>query len=806
MPPKARKTPREDRQDQPGLNEPAQLADLDYIHPDLRGLAVKLDSLLPDPKNARKHNDANLAAIRASLKRFGVRKPIVVQRAGDQLIVRSGNGRMTVAKELGWTHLPAIVVDEGDDDAIAFALADNRTADLAEWDMGVLEELATSGVQGFDWEAFQWGDLAATELDVAGSAGSGAPKADTQDGRRDGRLVQDFGAPPFSVLDTRQGYWQARKREWLALGIQSELGRGADLAFHIGEWAAEKAREPGRGRLKWDAGPRPRAGKGRESGPVRAFNEEWSGGDVWAGSRKAADLRSNVTGAPALPEYADNGTAHMAPGTSIFDPVLTELLVRWFTPEGGRVLDPFAGGSVRGVVTAKLGRSYVGCELRPEQVEANRAQAVHLNTPQATWVQGDSRITLDTLDGEFDAILSCPPYYDLEIYSERPEDLSAVGTYEEFLTGYREIIAKAVAKLADNSFACWVVGDLRDKRGFYRNFVGDTVQAFHDAGAQLYNEAILVNPVGTLALRAPKQFRAGRKLGKTHQNVLVFFKGDPRKIKDRLGDLTDTDEPDTLEDNYLEGQTPIQAAGPYWVKRDDLFTVAGVPGGKVRTCWALAQGAKGLVTAGSRQSPQVNIVAHIAQRLGVPCRVHVPSGDLTPELEAAQDAGAELVQHRPGYNTVIVARAREDAEQSGWTEIPFGMECEEAVRQTAGQVPAVLPEGVKRIVMPVGSGMSLAGVLAGLAAHGHTIPVLGVQVGADPTKRLDTYAAGWRSRATLVKSELDYHDHAPVQVLHGIQLDPVYEAKCLAYLEPGDLLWVVGIRGTSQSLNQPAHS
>jgi 1-aminocyclopropane-1-carboxylate deaminase/D-cysteine desulfhydrase-like pyridoxal-dependent ACC family enzyme len=179
--------------------------------------------------------------------------------------------------------------------------------------------------------------------------------------------------------------------------------------------------------------------------------------------------------------------------------------------------------------------------------------------------------------------------------------------------------------------------------------------------------------------------------------------------------------------------------------------------------------------------------------------VHVPTGELTPELESAQDQGAELVQHKPGYNTVLVSRAHKDAQESGWREVPFGMECPEAVAETAGQVPAVMPEGVKRVVMPVGSGMSLAGVLAGLARHGHTLPVLGVQVGADPTKRLDTYAPGWRERCELVKSEQDYHDHAPVTILEGIQLDPVYEAKCLPYLRPGDLLWVVGIRGTAQA-------
>lgn len=244
-------------------------------------------------------------------------------------------------------------------------------------------------------------------------------------------------------------------------------------------------------------------------------------------------------------------------------------------------------------------------------------------------------------------------------------------------------------------------------------------------------------------------------------------------------------------------KTPIERRGAAWAKRDDLFEVAGVAGGKVRTCWHLAQGASGLVTAGSRASPQVNIVAHIARALGIPCRVHTPSGALSPEVLSARNCGAEVVQHRAGYNNVIIARAREDAIARGWREIPFGMECQEAVRQTKRQV-ADLPDGVERIVIPVGSGMSAAGVLWGLVERGLSIPVLGIVVGASPTKRLDQYAPpNWRDLMTLRPSGIDYHAAAPIDEWEGIALDPHYEAKCIPFLAPGDLLWIVGIRETA---------
>jgi 1-aminocyclopropane-1-carboxylate deaminase/D-cysteine desulfhydrase-like pyridoxal-dependent ACC family enzyme len=247
--------------------------------------------------------------------------------------------------------------------------------------------------------------------------------------------------------------------------------------------------------------------------------------------------------------------------------------------------------------------------------------------------------------------------------------------------------------------------------------------------------------------------------------------------------------------------TPLQQVGDFLLKRDDLFEAAGVRGGKARTCWALAQGAAGLVTAGSRASPQVNIVAHIAKALGVPCRVHVSSGKLVPELLAAQAAGAVVLQHRPGHNSVIVARARADAKAHGWRNIPFGMECHEAVQQTAAQAHATVARmhnqgtQIRRVVVPVGSGMSLAGILHGLTQAGFTVPVIGVVVGADPVKRLDKWAPPrWRDLCRLVPTGVDYHKPAPVTRLGDVELDPIFEAKCLPFLEPGDLFWVVGIR------------
>jgi hypothetical protein len=227
----------------------------------------------------------------------------------------------------------------------------------------------------------------------------------------------------------------------------------------------------------------------------------------------------------------------VAGGTSIFDPVLCELIYRWFCPPGGLVLDPFAGGSVRGIVASKLGRAYLGVDLRPEQVAANKTQASDIcGPPHPAWIVGDSLDLPRLLPKKtmVDLVFSCPPYGDLERYSDDPRDLSTMD-YVAFLKAYRAIIGGAVARLKPDRFAAFVVGDLRDRHGFYRGFVRDTASAFEDAGARLYNEAVLITAVGSLPIRVASMFEGARKLGKAHQNVLVFCKGDPKAATAAVG-------------------------------------------------------------------------------------------------------------------------------------------------------------------------------------------------------------------------------------------------------------------------------
>ncbi len=285
-------------------------------------------------------------------------------------------------------------------------------------------------------------------------------------------------------------------------------------------------------------------GDGHGRGLARTFGQDLMKGEHVVGS-------GGGKGGRAINDHAwqrDHLDAVQAPeeanGTSVFDPVLTELAYRWFSPPTGAVLDPFAGGSVRGIVAAMLGRSYTGIDLSAPQIAANIDQATALipNNPPA-WIVGDSLNVADMVPAGsmFDFLFSCPPYADLEVYSDDARDLSTMA-YDDFLAVYRQIIERSVALLNPDRFACFVVGDVRSPKGHYRNFVSDTISAFQDAGALLYNEAILVTALGSLPIRVARQFEAGRKLGKTHQNVLVFIKGDAKKATQAIGPVDLSDE------------------------------------------------------------------------------------------------------------------------------------------------------------------------------------------------------------------------------------------------------------------------
>lgn len=341
----------------------------------------------------------------------------------------------------------------------------------------------------------------------------------------DAPLVGRFVVPPFNLFDVKTKAWAKRKKEWTEmLGIRG--GEGRDAVAH-------------------------------PSGS-QALAESQNRIDDFRSKIKVNNICSEKWGRGQKVENASPAKKSTA-GTSIFDPVLCEVGYRWFAPPGGRILDPFAGGSTRGLVAAYLGYSYTGIELRPDQILANERQAAELESQfhrwkpneewhAPEWIEGtaENLAELLVLHEDYDLIFTCPPYYNLEVYSTDPHDGSAFDTYEEFMVWYENIFRQAVSKLKWNRFAFVTVGDVRNKKsglGSYHSFEHDQIDVFRKLGLHYYNRATLATAIGSLPVRIDNQFGRYRKLGNTTQSCYTFWKGDDDAdaIKEALGTIAAKD-------------------------------------------------------------------------------------------------------------------------------------------------------------------------------------------------------------------------------------------------------------------------
>jgi len=186
-----------------------------------------------------------------ALHQVGAARSIVID---EDNVILAGNGVTEAAAEAGITKVR--VIDAAGDELIAvrrsgltdvqkraLAIYDNRTAELAVWNV---EQLGADLKNGLDLTAFFFPDELKALFPTDGA-----------DGGDRASLVDRFGVPPFSVLDARQGYWQDRKRAWLALGIESELGRGSQEGLTMSE-TVQRLKPSADQALKRSRGGKPR--------------------------------------------------------------------------------------------------------------------------------------------------------------------------------------------------------------------------------------------------------------------------------------------------------------------------------------------------------------------------------------------------------------------------------------------------------------------------------------------------------------------------------------------------------------------
>lgn len=237
--------------------------------------------------------------------------------------------------------------------------------------------------------------------------------------------------------------------------------------------------------------------------------------------------------------------------------------------------------------------------------------------------------------------------------------------------------------------------------------------------------------------------------------------------------------------------------------RNDLVTFTnGVNGGKAICIKrlldeAISDGYKGVVTSGSRTSPQIEIVSQMTKELGLTCDIFVPKGQPTNILKFIEEnTDAVIHTSNAGYTSTATGQAKKYCIEHNLAYIPFGCECYENL-ECIYKVMMELPlDTYKRIVVPIGSGTAFVGIVNALNQLEHTeIEVLGVQVGMDPQKTIDKFMVPYNEvKYTIVKAEQDYKEFYPNPVIDGIELDPQYEAKCIPFLKEDDTLWIVGRR------------
>lgn len=249
--------------------------------------------------------------------------------------------------------------------------------------------------------------------------------------------------------------------------------------------------------------------------------------------------------------------------------------------------------------------------------------------------------------------------------------------------------------------------------------------------------------------------------------------------------------------------TTVEKRGSHYYKREDEFVINGVCGGKARVINEIVTrqmscGYTHFVTCGSRDSRQCEALAKVCELHGVSSHIFMPSGNDTDIIRSIEETKyATIHRTKVGYNTVLIAESRKYANNTGAFYIPFGMGMIETLEIQSKQVENI-PLDVKRIVVPCGGGMNMIAVIKGLENIGRTdVEVVGVQVGANPYKTFNAWLPNTlfeecKIKYSFVKADGEYGKAAKVTMIDDVELDNMYEAKCIPFLNDGDMLWIVG--------------
>lgn len=205
---------------------------------------------------------------------------------------------------------------------------------------------------------------------------------------------------------------------------------------------------------------------------------------------------------------------------SVFNPQLAQMILAAYAPMNGKIYDPFGGGGTRGYIATKMGYDYTGVEIRKEEYNRVLAQ-------MKEWNLNFKFILADSVkyrpNESFDFIYTCPPYYDLEVYSDMEDDLSNAPSYMEYLNMLQKVLKNCYDVLKKDSFAVFVVGNFRNKKGELEHLNGDLITKAKEVGFKLWDELIWMG-ASNVALTRCGKFEKNRKSVRMHEYIIILKK------------------------------------------------------------------------------------------------------------------------------------------------------------------------------------------------------------------------------------------------------------------------------------------
>lgn len=206
---------------------------------------------------------------------------------------------------------------------------------------------------------------------------------------------------------------------------------------------------------------------------------------------------------------------------SVFNPHLAQKILAAYAPLNANIYDPFGGGGTRGYIATKMNHKYTGIEIREEEVNRIQEQMKIWNI-DFNMILGDSK-TYIIPDKLFNFSYTCPPYFDLELYSELDNDLSNAKDYNEYLKMLSNVLKNTYNHLENNSFSVWVVGNFRNKTGELEHLNGDLIRLAKEVGFKLWDEIIWEGASDAAKTRCGK-FEANRKCVRMHEYIIILKK------------------------------------------------------------------------------------------------------------------------------------------------------------------------------------------------------------------------------------------------------------------------------------------